>query len=515
MSPRNYDSFEKGGMMAKIVECVPNFSEGRREEVVREIVAELETMKDIIVLDKEMDPDHNRSVVTFAGPPEAVKEAAFQVTKKASELIDLTKHEGEHPRMGATDVIPFVPISGITVDECVDYARQLGERIANELNIPIYLYERAATRPERKDLAKVRAGQFEGLLESVGKDPARDPDFGEARIHPTAGATAVGVRLPLVAYNVNLNTTSLPIAKSIAKVVRFRGGGMRFVKALGFEVKEKGCVQVSMNLTNFEKSPMFRIFEMVKREAERHGVSVRGSEIVGLVPQKALVDSAEYYLRLEDFSPAQILETRLSDLSRGGLEDFVDEVSSGTPTPGGGSVAALSGALGTALIAMVARGSMGKKKFKEYSEELRGIATESERLKNELLGLTKEDSQAFEDVLVAYRSNDEEKIEDSLKKAAMVPLEVVSRSIEGLKLAKRTAEIGKPNAITDVGCGALQLRASVEGAAYNVKVNLLSIKDGAFKEEKTARIEEARSASESLFKEVGGTVNSRLEAQEG
>jgi glutamate formiminotransferase/formiminotetrahydrofolate cyclodeaminase len=500
--------------MAKLIECVPNFSEGRSEDLVKQIVAEIQKIKEVILLDKEMDADHNRSVVTFAGPPDAVKEAAFLAAKKASELIDLTKHTGEHPRMGATDVIPLVPISGTTLQECVEYAEQLGKRIAEELKIPVYLYEKAARRENRRDLAAVRSGQFEGLREAIGKDPAKEPDFGEAKIHPTAGAVAVGVRMPLIAYNVNLGTTELPVAKSIAKVVRFRGGGLRFVKALGFDVKEKGCVQVSMNLTNFEKTPVFRAFEMVKREAERYGVSVTGSEIVGLLPSKALVDTAEYYLRLEGFTPNQILETKLSQLERGGVEDYVDEVASGAPVPGGGSVAAFSGVLGVALLAMVCRGTIGKRKYKEYEEELKEALQELEDLRGELLHLAKEDSEAFQGVMSAYKTGDEKKIEDSLKKATAVPLEVVEKSVKGLGLAKVVGERGNPNAITDVGCGMQQLKAAVEGGIYNVEVNLLSLKDEDFKRDKSTRASEARRTMKALAAEIEDVVKSHLKTQE-
>lgn len=283
------------------------------------------------------------------------------------------------------------------------------------------------------------------------------------------------------------------------------------MKALGFDVKEKNCVQVSMNLTNYEKTPIFRAFDLVKRESERYGVPVTGSEIVGLVPLKAIIDSAEYYLRLENFTPHQILETRLSQLERGGMEEYIDEVASGAPTPGGGSVAALSGVLGVALIGMVCRGTIGKRKFKEYTEELKRVLEEVDRLRCELLNLAKEDSQAFQDVLIAYRSGDDEKREASLRRATLVPLEVVERSMEGLGLAKVVAEIGNPNAITDVGCGVLQLKAAVKGGIYNARVNLLSLKDQDFKGEKTLKIEEARATMEALSAEIESIVESCLE----
>ena len=297
--------------MRKIVECIPNFSEGRRPEVIDEIVAAIKSVPGAVMLDRESDADHNRSVVTFVAPPDLVVEAAIAAAKKAAELIDLNNHKGEHPRMGATDVIPFVPISGVTMDDCMQLARQCGERMWRELSIPVYLYEKAATRPERENLAAVRKGQFEGIRDEIATKEARRPDFGEARVHPTAGITAVGARPPLIAYNVNLGTSDIEIANKIARAVRHLSGGLRYVKALGFELKDRGIVQVSMNMVNYEGTPLFRAFEMIKREAERYGVPVLGSEIVGLVPQGALNAVADFYLQLENFSEDQILEHRL------------------------------------------------------------------------------------------------------------------------------------------------------------------------------------------------------------
>ncbi len=297
--------------MRKIVECIPNFSEGRRTEVIDEIVAAIKTVPGAVLLDRESDANHNRSVVTFVAPPDRAVDAAIAAAKKAAELIDLNNHKGEHPRMGATDVIPFVPISGVTMDDCVELARQCGERMWRELSIPVYLYEKAATRPERENLAAVRKGQFEGIRDEIATKEARRPDFGEAGVHPTAGITAVGARPPLIAYNVNLGTADIEIANKIARAVRHLSGGLRYVKALGFELKDRGIVQVSMNMVNYEGTPLFRAFEMIKREAERYGVPVLGSEIVGLVPQGALNAVADFYLQLENFSEDQILEHRL------------------------------------------------------------------------------------------------------------------------------------------------------------------------------------------------------------
>ncbi len=262
-------------------------------------------------MDYEHDKDHNRSVMTFVGEPESVKNAAFAACAKASELIDLNKHVGEHPRIGATDVIPFIPISNVTMEECVGLAKDLGKEIAEKLEIPVYLYEHAATKLERQNLANVRKGQYEGLREAIQKDPERKPDFGPSKLHPTAGATVVGARMPLVAYNVNLNTADIKIAKSIAKKVRHSSGGLEYVKALGLDIKERGIVQVSMNLTNYEKTPVYKVFEMIKEEAKRCGVEILDSEVIGLIPMNALVGSAEFYLKLENFDRSQVLENRL------------------------------------------------------------------------------------------------------------------------------------------------------------------------------------------------------------
>jgi glutamate formiminotransferase len=297
----------------KLVECVPNFSEGRRPEVIDEIVGAMLAVPGVRLLDKEMDPNHNRAVVTIVGEPEPMLEGAFRGIEKAAALIDLRSHEGEHPRMGAADVVPFVPVRGVTMDDCVALARRLGERVGKELGIPVYLYECAASRPDRENLADVRKGQFEGLCREIGTNPDRDPDFGPKKIHPSAGAVAIGARAFLVAYNINLGTSDVAVAKAIAKAIRHSTGGLRYVKAMGFELKDRGIVQVSINMVNFEGTPLFRVFELVRVEADRRGVPVIGSEIVGLVPEDALIACAEFYLRLESFKRDQILEYRLSE----------------------------------------------------------------------------------------------------------------------------------------------------------------------------------------------------------
>ena len=298
----------------KIVECVPNFSEGRRKEVIEEIVDQVRKRKDVKLLDYSSDPDHNRTDVTFIGEPQAVKSAALDLAIKCVELIDMNKHKGEHPRMGAIDVVPFIPVYNVTMEECVKLAHEFAKEFSEKTGVPSFMYEEAATRPDRKNLADVRRGEFEGLKEAIGKDPDRVPDYGPNRIHPTAGATAVGARFFPIAFNVNLGTSDIEIAKKIARAVRHSSGGYRYVKAMGFEIKERGIVQVSMNLTNYQKTPIFRVFETIKSEAERYGVPIVGSEIVGLVPLEALVMVADHYLRLENFSIDQVLEKRLLEV---------------------------------------------------------------------------------------------------------------------------------------------------------------------------------------------------------
>lgn len=298
--------------MAKIVECVPNFSEGRNNEVIEAIVEEVRRVEGAKLLDYSSDKSHNRTVVTIVGKPEAVTTAAFNLAKKAAELIDMSVHEGEHPRMGATDVIPFIPIADVTMAECVEMAREVGRRMGEELNIPVYLYEDAATTPQRGNLAEVRKGQYEGFFEKIKKEEWK-PDFGPATMNVKAGATAVGARVPLVAYNVNLATDNIEIASAIAKKVRFLGGGLRYVKGIGVMLEERNIAQVSMNLVNYEKTAIYQAFEMVKMEAQRYGIAVIGSEVIGLVPMKSLIDCAEYYLQIEDFSMDQILEKRVAE----------------------------------------------------------------------------------------------------------------------------------------------------------------------------------------------------------
>jgi glutamate formiminotransferase/formiminotetrahydrofolate cyclodeaminase len=503
--------------MRKIVECVPNFSEGRRPEVIENIVSIIKSVNGVSMLDQEMDADHNRAVISFVGEPEAVFDAAFKAVKAASELIDLTKHQGEHPRMGATDVVPFIPISGATQAECVELAKRLAKKIADELSIPTYLYELAATRPDRTDLAVIRRGEFEGLRDAIKTDPDRAPDFGRPEVHPTAGATVVGVRAPLVAYNVNLATTDVKIAEKIAKGIRFRDGGFRYAKALGFEVKEKGCAQVSINMTDYTKTPLYRVFEVVKREAARWGVNVIESEIVGLVPQGALNACARYYLQLNSFKKNQILENRL--VPGKGLPDFLNDLSSSAPTPGGGSVAALNGALGTALFTMVASLTIGKKGYEEFEVELKAVRDKLLPVRERFTGLIDEDAESFKKVMAAFklpkqteadRQERDKAVSEALKVAAGVPLRTMKLALQTLKDCRPVVEYGNKSSISDAGVGTMNLDAAFRAARLNVLINLGGIKDAAWTAEKREELDELAAEMDALVREYTATVAKRM-----
>jgi glutamate formiminotransferase/formiminotetrahydrofolate cyclodeaminase len=484
--------------MAKIIECVPNFSEGRRPEIITQIVASIQSVQGIVLLDQEMNADHNRAVVSFIGEPHQVLEAAFRSCQKAQELIDLTVHKGEHPRLGATDVIPFIPIANTTMDECIFLAKELGRRIAEELKIPVYLYENAATRPERVDLANIRKGEFEGIRTAIKTDPSRAPDFGKLELHPTAGAVVVGARFPLIAYNINLNTTDLSIAKKIAKAIRFRSGGFRYAKALGFAIKEKNCVQVSINMTNYLETPLYRVFETVKREAARYGVMIKESEIVGLTPEKALLDSAIYYLQLDEFRPEQILETKLTGSKSKGLEEFLFELSQPTPTPGGGSCAALAGAVGTALLSMVTNLTLSKPESQQIRNEFTLLKDQLSANQKKFYELIALDSEAFNRVMKAYKlpkaTNEDktrrsQKIQEALKNACEVPEQVFDLAVQTINLIRPIAEKGNKNAISDVGMAIANLRTALDGAKLNILINLKSIKDEEYSSAKKTKIE--------------------------
>ena len=507
--------------MARLVECVPNFSEGRRPEVIEAILAEIKSVPGVMLLDKEMDKDHNRAVVTFVGGPQEAKNAAFKAIAKAAQLIDMDQHKGEHPRMGATDVVPFVPISGVTMEECVTLAKELGKEVGEKLGIPVYLYEAAASRADRENLAEVRRGEYEGIKKEIETNPERKPDFGPSKM-TRAGATAIGARMPLIAFNVYLGTRDVRIARKIAKAIRFATGGFRYVKALGFEIKERGMVQVSMNLVNFKDSPIFRVFETIKREAERYSVPVISSEIVGLTPAEALFDVSDFYLKLENFKKEQVLEDKLmsfAEKQKAGLSDFIDQVASGTPVPGGGSVAAASGALGAGLVSMVCRLTIGKKKYKEFEEELKAVLEQSDKLQRELKELTVKDSESFQKVLDSRRLSEytpEEQsrrlssVQEAYKEAALVPFKTMEKSLEAMKLSRIVVEKGNVNTISDAGASALMAKSGIEGAYLNVKINLGSIEDQEFVTELKGKTDSILTEATRLREEINRLLMEKL-----
>jgi glutamate formiminotransferase / formiminotetrahydrofolate cyclodeaminase len=486
--------------MKRLIECVPNFSEGRDASKVDAIVAAMREVSGVFLLDRESDADHNRSVITLAGEPEAVAEAALRGVGKAAELIDLTRHTGAHPRMGATDVVPFIPIEGVTIEDCVALSKKVGREIWERFRIPVYFYEAAAQRPDRTNLENIRKGQFEGLREEVLRNPDRAPDVGEPRLHPTAGATVVGARKFLIAYNINLNTPDLEIAKRISKNIRFSNGGLRYVKAMGVDLRARNLAQVSINLTDFEQTPIHRVFEMVKREAERYGVSIVGSEIVGLIPKRAIELTSDFYLQLENFSAAQVLENRI-EASRAGLpaevpgklaglaQPFLDAVAQPTATPGGGSVAALAGALGASLGQMVAGLSRKKKSQAAFGEPLSEAAAQFHAAARALAEAIDRDAASFDSVMAAYklpRGTPEEQqrrdtaIEQALQGAAAVPLEVARRTADIFDGLGQLETMASPSMKSDIRVGRLMAAAAVRGALENVAINLESITDAGF-----------------------------------
>ncbi len=473
-----------------LVECIPNFSEARRPEVVEAIIQAITQVPGVHILDRHSDMDHNRTVITFIGSPAAVEQAAFQSIARASQLIDLTHHTGEHPRIGAADVVPFVPISDITMQECVEMARRLGKRVADELKVPVYLYEDAATRPERQNLENIRRGQYEGLKADILTNPDRKPDFGPAELGP-AGATVIGARQPLIAFNAYLTTDDVSIAQKIAKAIRNSSGGLRFIKAMGVLVE--GRAQVSMNLTNFRQTPIARVVELVRREAVRYGVGIHHTELVGLIPQEALNDAAVWYTQLDAFQTDQILEQRLYEvLSEPKAEtppagsSFLDELAAGTPTPGGGSAAAHAGAIGAALAAMVARLTVGKKKYANVEQRMWLLIEKSDALRQTLTLAIDEDALAFTCLMQATRLPKETEEQQAARKlaiqqatleAARVPLKVANLAVDVMRLTLEAARFGNLNAISDAASGFSMARACLNGAGLNVRINLQGLED--------------------------------------
>jgi glutamate formiminotransferase/formiminotetrahydrofolate cyclodeaminase len=490
----------------KLVECVPNFSEGRDKAVIQAIKSAIGGVDGVAVLDVSSDASHNRTVITFVAPVDSAVDAAFAGMQEAAKRIDLTKHQGEHPRIGATDVVPFVPLEGTTMEDCILLARTLGERAARELGIPVYLYERAATRPDRVNLADVRRGEFEGLRDEIGASAGRKPDFGDARVHPTAGATAVGARPFLVAFNVYLGPASnMPVAREVAKAVRYSTGGLRHVKALGLEVE--GQAQVSMNLVDLEGTPLHRAYEMVRTEAAAYGVTPTWSEIVGLVPESALFEAGARHIQLRGFTPAMVLDRRVREAIAGGISvsAFAAAVASPVPAPGGGSVAALVGALGAALAQMVAGLTVGRKKYAAVDAEMRALGLKAAELASELHQLVERDAKAYEAVTIAYKlpkdTPEQERlrtqaIDGALVGAARVPLETARACAAVASVAAAAADRGNVNAASDAGVAALLAEAACRGAVYNVRINVSSMTD-------KSRGRELVAEAEKVLKEAG------------
>jgi glutamate formiminotransferase/formiminotetrahydrofolate cyclodeaminase len=514
-------------MTNPLVECIPNYSEARRPEVVEAILASIQSVKGIIVLDKHSDLDHNRTVVTMIGSPAAIEEASFQSIKKAAELINLEEHTGAHPRIGATDVVPFVPIADIAMSDCIEMARRLGKRVADELSIPVYLYEEAATRPERQNLEYIRKGQYEELKEEISSNPERTPDFGPSKLG-TAGATVIGARQPLIAFNVYLTTNDVSIAQKIAKAVRNSSGGLRFVKAMGVMVD--GRAQVSMNLTHYRQTPIARVVEMVRREAERYGVAVHHSELVGLVPQEALINAAVWYTQMDQFEPSQLLESRLYEVLRTPVtetvpvDDFLADLASASPAPGGGAAAAHTGAAAAALVAMVGRLTVGKKKYALVEEQMWPLIEEADRLRGELTAAMAEDSAVFTAFIATTKlpketpeqiSTREAAMETATLAAAQVPYHTVQSAYRVMELAAKAAELGNLNAISDA-CSAVHLaQAAIQSAGLNILVNVKNLKDPAPAADLVAGLHQYEQSARELEEKVKTIVETRAEIKLG
>jgi glutamate formiminotransferase/formiminotetrahydrofolate cyclodeaminase len=559
--------------MQKLIECVPNFSEGRDEKIIRQITETIKSTDGVSLLDVDPGATTNRTVVTFVGSPDAAVEAAFRGINKAAELIDMRKHKGAHPRMGATDVCPFIPVSNVSWEDAIECAKKLGRRVGEELGIPVYLYEKAAKDKARSNLAVIRGGEYEGFAEKIRK-PEWKPDFGPAKLNEKAGATVIGAREFLVAYNLNLNTKSVRRANSVAFDVREQGrfktedgtptgkkvldakgepirepGMLKHVKAIGWFVKEYGIAQVSMNLTNIEETPLHVAFDACVESAIKRGLRVTGSEIVGMVPKKCLIDAGRYFLReqkwsegaseeelidiavrsmglseLKPFYPNEkVIELKINSDSKSlvkmNLREFCNETLSDSPAPGGGSVAALMGALGASLGGMVANLSAGKSGWDDKLQYFSDWAVKAQGLKDELLHLVDEDTNAFNKVMDAFglpKGSDEEKkvraaaIESATKYAAEIPLKVMETAAKSYELLAEMAEKGNPASVSDVGVGAGATRACIDGAALNVRINLGQLKDDQFKSELSSKVKKLKADSESQFKKIDQIVLSKI-----
>ncbi|MBA2241987.1 MAG: glutamate formimidoyltransferase [Chthoniobacterales bacterium] len=560
--------------MQKLIECVPNFSEGCDSEIIGQITAAIESVEGISLLNVDPGASTNRTVVTFAGSPEATVEAAFRGFEKAAELIDMRKHKGAHPRMGATDVCPFIPVSGVSWEEAIACANQLGKRVGDELKIPVYLYEKAARGEARSNLSVIRAGEYEGFFEKI-KEVAWKPDFGPAVFNEKSGATAIGAREFLVAYNVNLNTRAVRRANSVAFDVRENGrvktddgtpqgkpvldangepvrvpGKLKHVKAIGWYVEEYGIAQVSMNLTNLEETPLHAAFDACEEAASKRGMRVTGSEVVGMLPKKCLTEAGRYYLRkqkwsegvaeeeliaiairsmglseLKPFDPKEkIIEIKMEAVAKKSLlklnlRQFCNETLSDSPAPGGGSVAALMGALGVSLAGMVANLSAGKRGWDDKLDYFSGWAVKAQQLKDELLFLVDEDTAAFNKVMEAFglpKESAEEKgarataIQEANRYAAEIPLRVMETASKTYRILGEMAENGNPASISDVGVGLLGSRACIQGAAMNVQINLASLKDEKMKTALHEKLQRITVESELEFERIHQIVVRKL-----
>jgi len=474
-----------------LVECVPNFSNGRDQKIVESIVSSISSVDGVRILNTEMDSSHNRAVVSFVAPEDKVVEAAFRGIKEASRLIDMNKHHGEHPRFGSSDVIPFIPISGVKMQDCIKMANDLGLRVGNDLGIPVYLYGEAAKREDRKNLEDIRNKnfQFEQLRDVISQDKWK-PDYGPSQIG-SAGASIIGARDYLVAYNVYLNTKDISIGKKIASAIRARDGGLSFVKALAFFIEDRQAVQISMNLTNFRKTPIYRVFETVRLEASRYGLVPVESEIVGLVPMDALIGSSKFYLRLNSFKEDQILENKLMENSKNasGTTDFLNRLAEGTPTPGGGSASAMVASVAAALSSMVSSLTNGKKKYEQYWERASIIASESRKLMEKEEELMKLDEDAFTKVSSAWKlpkGSEEEKklrskaIEAASREAMKTPWEIARLAFKILEFGSELIDKGISSAVTDSACAVIYAYSAIKGSLYNVLINLKSFSDTEF-----------------------------------
>jgi glutamate formiminotransferase/formiminotetrahydrofolate cyclodeaminase len=560
--------------MQKLIECVPNFSEGRDLEIIRQITAAIESVEGIFLLNVDPGASTNRTVVTFAGSPEAAVEAAFRGIQRAAELIDMRKHKGAHPRMGATDVCPFIPVNNVTWEEAIACAHQLGKRVAEDLKIPVYLYEKAARDQSRSNLSVIRSGEYEGFFEKI-KQAAWKPDFGPSVLSAKSGAMVIGTREFLVAYNVNLNTRVVRRATSVAFDVRENGrlktddgtprgkpvldadgepvrvpGLLKHVKAIGWYVEEYGIAQVSMNLTNIEETPLHAAFDACNEAASKRGLRVTGSEVVGMLPKKCLVEAGKYFLRkqrlsegaseeelidiairsmglneLKPFDPKEkIIEFKMESAAKKSLLkmnlcQFCNETLSDSPAPGGGSVAALMGALGVSLGGMVANLSAGKRDWGDKLNYFSDWAVQAQQLKDELLFLVDEDTAAFNKVMDAFalpKESAEEKaarsaaIQQANKSAAEIPLRVMETACKSYQILAEMAEKGNPASISDVGVGLLALRACIDGAAMNVRINLAGLKDEKVKSSLQDKVHRISAESESEFKKIEQIVESKM-----